>query len=469
MAYPTPWFEDLPLNWAREETRMAAELLIAAYPMSQDVLTLAQNAGLNLATLDQSATTVTALVRDILNKARLSNALAALITEVLSDQDKGAVHERLRRLTAGHEALRRPTTTTEHAPEALIEVREAPAQEGWSATQEPSVSLTTNETPQPRDLHPLDHIDRDDEQQMFRDLVTYASQARILTICDPGERGKSSLLKRLRFNCERKIEPPIPSCLLELDKLPQEEISPFGFASRVARGFTLRGEDPTTRFEKFNSLCDAFAEDSTPFDDGGRTVRSSGPRALAGAHAGTIFGGRNIGLQVEHAETVQLAVVRDFTEQQKQRCVEALFDDLRTICAASPMVLLLDGWENCNLDLRAWIVDEVLANHVLHPDAGRRPDKLAVVIAGRPYEPAAMQHGLRTDELVELADAATVLSISSLSPWNAEHIRRFMELNGYPEASEAEVASVREKFDKGVSFWKIQHLIDAFRLAASPS
>jgi hypothetical protein len=464
MAHATPWFDDFPLDFSREETRTAEALLIAAYTSERETFKqLAQNAGLNLATVDESPR-VDVLVREILTRARTSNRLIKLIGEVLRDPDREAVHETFRQLVPD-EAFQRPTRTTEpHAALMVVEAPEAPAKDS-------SVSLVTNETPQPRwELDPIDHIDHDHEQQVFRDLVTCASRARILTICDRGGLGKSSLLKRLRFNCESKIEPPIPSCLVELDKLPREETSPFAFASRVARGFTLRGEDPARRFENFNSLYGAFdARDFAPFDDGGATVLSSGPRALAGAQVGPMLGGQNIG----HAETVQLTAVPDFTERQRQlaekACVDALFDDLRTICAASPMVLLLDGWENCNLDLHKWIVDEMLGNHVLHPDASRRPEKLAVVIAGRPYEPATVQLGLRTDKFVGLADAATVLSIPSLSSWNSEHVRKFMELNGYPEASEAEVTSVREKLDKGVSLDRIQHLIDAYRLTASPS
>ena len=46
-----PWFEDLPLDFTRDDTREVEQLLIAAFPMNIAVLTLAQNAGLNLAAL----------------------------------------------------------------------------------------------------------------------------------------------------------------------------------------------------------------------------------------------------------------------------------------------------------------------------------------------------------------------------------------------------------------------------------
>lgn len=98
-----PWFEDLPLDFTRDETRAAERLLIAGYPLNVAALTLAQNAGLDLTALNQMAP-VNFLMRDILTKARLSNRLVGLIGEVLGDPARAAIHEQLRALVAGHEA-----------------------------------------------------------------------------------------------------------------------------------------------------------------------------------------------------------------------------------------------------------------------------------------------------------------------------------------------------------------------------
>jgi hypothetical protein len=319
-------------------------------------------------------------------------------------------------------------------------------------------------------MHPKDLIDRDAERELFRTLVAYQSRARILTICDRGGRGKSSLLRRLRYNCQYEIKPPVPSCLLELDSLSPE---PFAFASSLTQGFALRGEDVRKRFAKFNPLDGArTAKDFTPFDDGSSTRWSRNARVMAMASASAVQeGGKNIGVNVEQAGTVQLPPLPEFTEDQEQRarerCIEALFDDLRTVCATQPMVLLLDGWERCIVSLRDWIFDELLGNHVLHPDMNLRPDKLLVVIAGRPYKPGEDVHGLRIDEFRPLFDSdqdfsATVLSIKSLSEWDTQHIREFMALNGCPEPTEAEVNVIREKLSRGMSLEKIVTLIDEY-------
>jgi hypothetical protein len=97
------WFEDMPLDFTRAETREAERLLVSAYNTNIAALTVAQNAGLDLAQLNQMAP-VTFLVRDILTKARQSDRLLQLLVEVLSDPSQEAVHAALTRLVAGHEA-----------------------------------------------------------------------------------------------------------------------------------------------------------------------------------------------------------------------------------------------------------------------------------------------------------------------------------------------------------------------------
>jgi hypothetical protein len=326
-----------------------------------------------------------------------------------------------------------------------------------------------------KDLDPRDLIDRNAEQELFRGLVTYQTAARILMICDGGGRGKSSLLKRLRYNCEHEIKPAVLSCLLEIDKLGERDPSPFAFARAVVEGFTVRSAEVGARFGKFNTLNGARIQRSlTPFEDGGGELIATDPRLVGRALTGTMSGGKTIGVEynVEHADTVQLPGRPEFTEDQEQRarerCVEALFDDLRSICAEHPLVLMLDGWERCNLTLREWIVSRVLASHVLHLNKEMRPTKLAVVIAGRPHVPRETPFGLRTDEFRQFFDSdddfsEMVLSIRSLSEWESEHIREFMVLNGCPEPTEAQVTVIREMLSAGESLEKIVTLIDLLR------
>jgi hypothetical protein len=315
------------------------------------------------------------------------------------------------------------------------------------------------------EFNPRDLIDRTAEQEQFHTLVAFESEARILTICDGGGRGKSSLLRRLRYNCQHEINPPVPSCLLELDRLLDP--SPFAFASAVAQGFSVRGENIRARFGKFNHLDGArTSKDFTPFDDGSIALPIRSPHAVGTATTGQVYpGGTAIGFQVEHAEFHASEFTEDQEQRARERCVDALFDDIRAICANQPMVVLLDGWEGCNLPLREWIFNEMIGNHVLHPDKNLRPRKLAVVIAGRPHGPGINRHGLRSDEFRPLFDSdedfsATVLSKESLSKWDPEHVSDFLVLNGCPEPSESEVNIILEQLSRGRSLEKILTLID---------
>ncbi len=97
------WFEDLPLDFTRSETREVERLFVTAYPTNMSALTLAQDAGLDLAQLNQTVQ-VKFLIRDILTKARQSDRLLQLLVEVLSDPSQQAVHDKFNRLIAGHEA-----------------------------------------------------------------------------------------------------------------------------------------------------------------------------------------------------------------------------------------------------------------------------------------------------------------------------------------------------------------------------
>ena len=97
------WLEDLPLDFTRPETRAAERLLITGYPTNMEALTLARDAGLDLARLNQMAP-VKFLMHDILVKARLADRLIQLLAEVLSDPAQEALHEDLRGLVLGHEA-----------------------------------------------------------------------------------------------------------------------------------------------------------------------------------------------------------------------------------------------------------------------------------------------------------------------------------------------------------------------------
>jgi hypothetical protein len=97
------WFTEIPLDFTRDETGAAANLIAAAYNTNDDLIALAENIGLNTAQLPQGAT-VDKFVREMLKKARLADRLVTLIAVVLMDQSRAGIHDQLRELVAGHES-----------------------------------------------------------------------------------------------------------------------------------------------------------------------------------------------------------------------------------------------------------------------------------------------------------------------------------------------------------------------------
>jgi hypothetical protein len=292
-------------------------------------------------------------------------------------------------------------------------------------------------------FNPRDLIDRIAEQELFTDLVSFTSPARMLTICDKGGRGKSILLKRLQFNCKYEIKPPVPACLIELD----QHQALFELIVRI------RDELRNVTFPKFDELNIArMVNNFTPFD---------GSTSLV------------VGEYTDKADVVQIHTTHPpFTADQQQfvqdKCIEAFFGDLRTICATQPIVLLFDNWERCYQELRDWITNELLGNHCFHPDKDKRAAKLVIVLSSRPYDRVKERYGLRDDEFIPLfADEkeheATVLSIKSLSDWDSDHVRAFLDQHGVTNVIDNDVAYIVSLLKRGRSFVHITEMLNIFR------
>src|SRR5262249_40524260 len=101
-------------------------------------------------------------------------------------------------------------------------------------------------------IDPGDLIDRDHDQEAFRELLRCKNDVRVFTIKDEGGRGKSALLRRLAYNCEFE-EPKTPSALILLDDLP--DATPFKFVVKLWDSL----KDQVT-FPEYEFLSDRFAK-----------------------------------------------------------------------------------------------------------------------------------------------------------------------------------------------------------------
>jgi hypothetical protein len=332
------------------------------------------------------------------------------------------------------------------------------------------------------ELDPRSLIDRQVEQEVFTELLpgpsqVNASSARVLVIGDRGGRGKSALLRRLLYNCRYEIKPPVNGCLISLDNL--EDTSPFAFIKALHDGLKpVPDVDVRDRFAKFKQLNEARASK----DDGAfrsQPAWSLGQGIVGTSLAGTMApGARNAGVSIEAPNIrtqniYQSGQAADWTAEQeyraREKCIDAFFEDLRAVCATHAIVVLLDAWERCNIELREWIRDVFLGDRCLHPNPNLRPARLSIVIAGRHYDPKT-PYGLRVDEFRPLFGSqqeyeAMVRDRRSLSDWDYEHVKQFMVNHGLDAPSDLEVAMIQEKLKQGRSLYYVLDLIQAI---ASP-
>jgi hypothetical protein len=337
------------------------------------------------------------------------------------------------------------------------------------------------------ELDPRDLIDRLAEQEVFTEILPgpgedNAASARVLTICDKGGRGKSALLARLLYNCRYEVKPPASGCLIPLDQLIDP--APFSFIKQIYDGLMpVPGDDIKARFAKFKQLNEARELRDFSLFGSPPSWPPSGPGLFGSSQTGPMGpGARSAGLSIEeiaHVETQNIYSQfqrLEFTEEQERRaqekCVEAFFEDLRTVCATQTIVVLLDAWERCNVKFQRWITDVFLGNYCLHPDKNLRPARFAIVIAGRPFFQPDEPYGLRADEFRPLFDThaefeTMVRDRRSLSEWEHDHVEQFMINNGCPAPSGEEIAVIQAKLKTGWSLLQILNLIGA--LTAGPA
>lgn len=320
------------------------------------------------------------------------------------------------------------------------------------------------------DLNPRDHCDRTAEQERFREMLDFGSPTRLMMVCAKSGTGKSSLLQRLRYNCHRFYQPMVPCSLFDLSA-PSKESTLFGVVSGLVDSFADGDEDVRTLFTTFNQLTLAKAKnDFTPFGDSSGTFFAALPPVQATATAGPISGGKNVALEL-HAETANFGPLPEFNAAQQRlandRLVAAFFEDLRAICAQRSMVIMLDGWQGCERDLRNTILNRMFGQHLFSRDLGKRPDKLAIVVAGQSRGDATGEHpdGLDPGDFRDLLRdefAATVWQAELSREWDPAVVYEFMRKHGYnqpPELVEAEIMLVRQRIHGGVALAQLVKLI----------
>ena len=292
---------------------------------------------------------------------------------------------------------------------------------------------------------PGDFINRKAERDLFDGLLQLNDEARLLAIEDKKGTGKSTLLELLEHNCKYIVE-------VAVSRVPLEEStinSSITFIERVRKGFGMG-----LTFKKFDELNQARLgkngsafSPSTPVLGGGvvdaRATTLSGP------------GSQIVGSQVNSYGTLVLGGPPEWNSEladlAKGLCIQAFFYDLKLIADEKPVVVLLDSFERCNVDLRPWISDDFLLPLCFRVNS--RPARLVLGMAGRELPDFAAVLGPEKHE--------KLVRSRSLSGWEKEHVKDFLRVHGYGNLSDKDVEIVWAKVEQGFSIGSALNLAAA--------
>jgi hypothetical protein len=281
-------------------------------------------------------------------------------------------------------------------------------------------------------------VDRVEEQAKFYRLIELDDEARLLTLEDGGGQGKSSLLKSLKRDC---VARPTPVSLIALDGL--QEHTPLAFVKALRED--LRDFD--LPFTEFDALEAERFRRTPPADLS--TYTGTVDASNATVHPGGIVGGLVYNAP-EDADARWLTA--DELEILGRKMIQTFFGELAQYCDQELVVVLVDGFEACGETLEEWLLNYFLNWYCFQLD--RRPQRLAVVVAGR-----------RTPDLSFLGEdryGRLVVPIPALSPLEAEHVRELYTSRGV-EPTPEEVVSLGNRLQQGLSVKVALQIIDLIK------
>lgn len=255
-----------------------------------------------------------------------------------------------------------------------------------------SRSATTARS-QEKKFSPREFVGRKKEQELFDELLNQ-DDARLLTIRDKSERGKSSLLQMFEYKCKMEYYPPIPASLILLD---QSTYTPLTLIREI------RSE--LYDFEENTGLELPFARFDT--HDAQRVAR----------HQTTT--------QRHHGNPGDRTTPEDLDALARTKYINAFLADLKQISDAQPIVLLLDPWERADDKLQTFIINRVIRPLCL--DTSARPEKFILVLAGTEQPD------------LDAVERERLMPIEPLSPFEERDIQEFLELRGYEGYTEENV------------------------------
>jgi hypothetical protein len=287
---------------------------------------------------------------------------------------------------------------------------------------------------------PDQFINRKVERDIFGELLQFQNDARLLAIEDKEGSGKSALLKMLRYQSLYLYKRPVGIVPLEE---PTVNNSPFAFIDRLRKSFGNRGE--FANFDERNKARIKRVAQGSPM------MGSIDMRNAAVSGQGNEF----VGQKVDNSGTIIYANSNAWGPEQdelaKQECIEGFLEDLRV---GGEMVILMDSYEQCGLELQGWILEEFL--ETLCFKSATRPDRLVLVLAGRELPDF--------EAILDQPKYQQLVRSRALSEWEEDHVKEFLKVHGHEDLSEEDVEYVWTKVKKGVSIAAALNLASVIKM-----
>jgi hypothetical protein len=295
------------------------------------------------------------------------------------------------------------------------------------------------------DIDPARTVDRLAEREEFTSMLRFTEDGRLLIITDREKTGKSTLLRRLKYDC--KWTHNVPVSLVDLKANPDNELgtvfSPIDLVDWLYQDLVPTIAFPTFDFIntfRLQYLLPPIARSVASVQDYlTQQVAPSGTNIEGGAHAQSVNGGVQAGIYIRD---LHLEPQKNWASPKQeivavQKCVEGFLADLRRHAHESSLAILIDSYERRQPNLHSWLLDDFVRPLTLGPD---RPRRLLVVLAGDegalpPFEPAYQK----------------LIRSRPLERWTSEHVRAFLTVHGYGGLQERWLKNVCESVQNGMS------------------
>ncbi len=133
--------------------------------------------------------------------------------------------------------------------------------------------------------------------------------------------------------------------------------------------------------------------------------------------------------------------------------MQAFLEDLVAYCQERLVVLLLDGFEHCAVELQNWLLYRFLEPYCF--DLTQRPRQLVIVIAGREI-PQFEQHWPLTE------CKAIIRSVRALGKWTTAHVEECFQAHDYPDFTPQDVTAFHQFLSNGIPPLEVIQLIPYF-------